>query len=114
MDKELTKVDFNDGFQMGDWGVACSGKTFKINNNGMKLAARYDEELSRMSFDVDNKIVSIEVKNPTVEKAPRSVNLSCAPEFFDELRKDIVHVLTNIGSFEVVSSNENNTIFEIT
>mgnify|MGYP003429373329 CR=1 FL=1 len=112
MDK-IQKVNFNDGFQMGDWGVSCNGRTFKVNNNGMKLAARKDEELRRITFDVNNKVVSIDVKNPIVEKAPRTVNLSKAPEFFNELRKDIVHVLTNIGSFEVVSSNENNTIFEI-
>ena len=113
MNCKTIRVEFSDGFSMGDWGVACHGKTFIVNNHGMKLAARYDEELNRISFDIEHKIISISVKNPTIDKAPRIVDLSNAAEFFEELRNDIEKVLIEIGSSQSVTPNEDRTIFEI-
>lgn len=42
-------------FILGDWGASCWGKTFKLNNNGIKLAARNDEGLEKIIFDTDKK-----------------------------------------------------------
>ena len=114
MENKDFKIEFSDGFQMADWGVACWGKTFKVNNNGIKLAAREDEELERIIFDIEKKTVSVIVKNPTLsEKAPRVLDLSDATDFFDELRKNIENILMVKGTFKSVTPNEDRTIFEV-
>lgn len=115
MEKKGMRVEFNDGFQMGQWGVACWGKRFKINNNGIKLVAREDEDLERIIFDTEKKTVSVKVKNPTLPpNAPRIVDLSDSVEFFEELRKDIENILTTRGgTFQSVTPNADRTAFEI-
>ncbi len=114
MENKDFKIEFSDGFQMGDWGVSCWGKTFKVNNNGIKLAARQDEDLHKIIFDVEKKTVSVIVKNPTLsEKAPRVLVLSDATEFFEELRKNIEKILLTKGTFKSVTPNEDRTVFEI-
>ena len=96
---ETEKTEYHDGFRMGDWRVECRGKTFIVNNRGMKLVAREDEDLEKCNFDVEKKTVSVTVKNPTLsEKAPRTLDLSKDIDFFEELRKDIEKLLTEIGS----------------
>ena len=77
MEKEVFRVDFSDGFQIGNWGVVCWGKRFKLNNNGIKLVAKEDEGLEKVVFDIDKKTVSVIIKTPTLSKeAPRIVDLS--------------------------------------
>ena len=100
---------------IGDWSATCWGKTFKVNNNGIKLVARDDEDLEKIIFDVEKKTVSVSVKNPTLsEKAPRIVNLSNATEFFEELRKNIETILTTKdGEFKSVTPNADRTVFEV-
>jgi hypothetical protein len=38
---------------IGDWSVSSHDKTFQLNNHGIKLVARYDEDLVRVEFDTD-------------------------------------------------------------
>ena len=114
MEKKEFRDDFSDGFQMGDWGVACWGKRFKVNNNGIKLIAGEDEDLEKVIFDVKKKTVSVIVKNPTLPtKVPRVVDLSEASNFFEELRNNIEKVLTVIGTYTSVKPNTERTIFEV-
>ena len=115
MENKVFRVEFNDGFQMGDWGVTCYRKTFRVNNHGIKLAAIEDEDLEKIIFDVEKKTVSVKVKNPTLPaKVPRIVDLSDTIEFFEELRKDIENVLTTKnGKFTSVTPNDDRTVFEI-
>ena len=114
MEKEVFRVDFSDGFQIGNWGVVCWGKRFKLNNNGIKLVAKEDEGLEKVVFDIDKKTVSVIIKTPTLSKeAPRIVDLSESVEFFEELRKNLEMVLTKIGTFSSVTPNSDRTIFEV-
>jgi len=108
------RIESNGGFQMGNWSVTCGGKRFKLNNHGIKLISREDEDLEKIIFDVENKTVSVVVNNPTLpERIPRTVDLSDAPEFFEELRKDIEKILTTKGTFKSVTPNDDRTVFEV-
>ena len=100
---------------IGDWSATCWGKRFKVNNCGIKLIARDDEDLEKIIFDVEKKTVSVSVKNPTLPtKAPRIVDLSDATEFFEELRKNIETILTTKdGEFKSVTPNADRTVFEV-
>lgn len=100
---------------IGDWSATCWGKRFKVNNMGIKLIAREDEDLERIMFDVEKKTVSVTVKNPKLaENAPRFVDLSDASEFFEELRKNIEMILTTKdGEFKSVIPNIDRTVFEV-
>ena len=89
-EKEESRIEFDDGFQIGDWGVSCMGKTLKVDNDGIKLAAREDEDLEKVIFNVEKKTVSVIVKNPTLsEKALRIVDLSDAVEFLKNYVKTL-------------------------
>ena len=103
------------GFIVEKWSVICDGKNFVICNNGMKLAARNDEDLEKLIFDVEKKTVSAVVKNPTLhENAPRTADLSEAVEFFEKLRDDIEIVMTTkMGGFSSVIPNEDRTVFTV-
>jgi hypothetical protein len=100
---------------VGDWSAKCNGRTFKINNHGIKLWARNDEELEQIVFDLDKKTVSVKVKNPTLPtQVPRTVDLSGATDFFEELRNNIEMLLTEgTGTFKAVVPNDDRTVFEI-
>lgn len=115
----MENIEFNEEYlkvyKVGDWTVSCSGRRFKINNNGIKLFVREDEELEKILFDVDKKTVSVKVKNPTLsEKVPRVLDLSNDIEFFEALRKDLEMILTTKwGKFTSVIPNEDRTNFEV-
>ena len=100
---------------VGDWSASCNGKTFKVNNNGIKLAAREDEGLEKIIFDTNNKTVSVIVKNPTLsEKTPRVLDLSDAKDFFEKLRKKIEIILTTkTGKYISVTPNADRTVFDV-
>lgn len=103
-------------FIVGEWSACCCcGKTFQVNNNGIKLVAREDEGLEKIIFDTEKKTVLVKVKNPTLsEKAPRILNLSNSIEFFEGLRKNIEKILTTEGGkFTSVTSNADRTVFEV-
>ena len=91
MGKKEIRIDWYDGFEMGDWRVACAGKEFEVYKDRVrKLIAGEDENLEEIIFDNEKKTVSVKVKNRKLPKeTPRIVDLSEAPEFFEELRKDI-------------------------
>ena len=109
-----TYLELHRSLTVGDWSASCWGKRFKINNHGIKLIAKEDEDLERIIFDVEKKTVSVSIKNPTLpEKAPRIVDLSEATEFFEELRKEIEKLLTIKGTFRSVTPNDDRTVFEI-
>ena len=111
---KVFKRGIHSGFHMDGWTVSCIGRRFIINNNGMKLAVRGDEELEKIIFDVENKTVSVRVKEPKLSaKAPRTADLSGATELFEELRKDIEKLLTEKGDFKSVTPNADRTVFEI-
>ena len=113
---EIVRIDYYDGYMIGDWGVCCVGKWFDLYKYSIgRLVADEDEDLEKIIFDVEKKTVSVKVKNPTYSnKGPlRTVDLSNAPEFFEELRKDIEMILTEMGTFESVTSNADRTVFEI-
>ena len=106
-----TYLELHRSLTVGDWSASCWGKTFIVNNHGIKLIAKEDEDLERIIFDVEKKTVSVSVKNPTLpEKAPRIVDLSEATEFFEELRKDIEKLLTIKGTFRSVTPNDDRTV----
>lgn len=116
LSEELRKyLDEHKPLIVGDWSACCLGKTFKVNHSGIKLAAREDEDLEKIIFDVEKKTVSVKVKNPTLStKAPRTLDLSDAADFFEELRKNIETILTTKdGKFKSVIPNDDRTIFEI-
>ena len=107
-------LELHKSLTIGDWSANCWGKRFKVNNHGIKLIAREDEDLEKIVFDVEKKTVSVSVKNPTLsEKVPRVVNLSEATEFFEELRKNIEMILKIKGTFESVTPNDDRTVFEV-
>ena len=55
----------------------------QLNNHGIKLCAKEDEELERVIFDLDKNTVSVVVRNPTLPShAPGVCDLSDAPEFY--------------------------------
>ena len=101
--------------KVGDWVADCYGKTFKVNNNGIKLCARNDENLEQVIFDTEKKTVSVKVKTPTLsDKVPRILDLSNDTEFFEELRNNIEELLTQKnGKYISVTPNEDRTIFEV-
>jgi len=111
----MERKDFNLGFHMGDWTATCNGKRFIVNNHGMKLTAREDEGLEKVIFDTEKKTVTVKVKTPTLpENCPRVADLSEAPEFFEELRKDIETLLTTKeGDFMSVIPNKDRTVFDV-
>ena len=98
---------------IGDWSATCCNKTFKVKNNGLKLVARGSEDLEKIYFDLEKKTVSIKVKGPVLDDAPRKVDLSDAPEFFEELRKNVEILLTVKGTYESVTPNAERTAFDV-
>ena len=59
--------------------------------------------------------MSIRAKKPKRSLLDRcKVDLSDAPEFFEELRKEIETILTKIGTFKSVTPNADRTVFEVT
>ena len=109
-----TYLELHKPIIIGDWSASCWGRRFKINNHGIKLIAKEDEDLERIIFDVEKKTVSVRVNNPTLpENAPRTVDLSDAVDFFEELRKDIEKIMTGIGTFRSVTPNDDRTVFEV-
>ena len=112
--EEKGKIEVQYGFRMGDWRVRCREKSFIVNNHGMKLVARCDENLLKIIFDIEKKTVSVIVKNPTLsEKAPRTIDLSEDQDFFEELRNDIETLLTAKGTFTSVIPMADRTVFVI-
>lgn len=107
-------LEFHKPLIIGDWSASCYGRTFKVNNNEIKLWARQDEGLEKIIFDVEKKTISVKVKTPKLsEKAPRMVDLSDAIEFFDEVRKNIEKILIEKGDFKSVTPNADRTVFEV-
>ncbi|MBP5518087.1 MAG: hypothetical protein J6X91_05465 [Bacteroidales bacterium] len=99
---------------VGEWSATSYNRTFKVNNKGIKLAAREDENLEWVLFDLNKKTVSVKVKNPTLPlNVPRVLDLSEAAEFFEELRKNIEMLLMTRGTFVSVTPNADRTVFEI-
>ena len=111
----LKKSTLNHCFQYCNWYVHCFNKSFVICNNGMKLAVRGDENLEKVIFDNEKKIISVVVKNPTLsEKIPKTLDLSDATEFFEELRKNIETILTTKwATFTLVIPNDDRTVFKV-
>ena len=108
------KEEFHNGFHFDNWTVTCNGETFIVSNHGMKMVARSDEGLEKITFDTDNKTISVKVKTPTLtDKAPRMVDLSNDVEFFNVLHEEIEKVLTEKGDFKVAKANADRTVFEI-
>lgn len=98
---------------MDDWNVSCHDKTFQMNNKGIKLCARHDEGLKRISFDLEKRTVAVTVENPTLPvNVPRIVDLSDAVDFFEAVRNDLEKILLT-GTYSSVIPNAERTIFEI-
>lgn len=107
-------LELHKALTIGNWSASCWGKRFKINNNGIKLFAKENENLEKVIFDLEKKTVSVKVKSPTLSDiAQRTVDLSDATEFFEELRKDLETILTVKGDFKNVIPNEDRTVFDI-
>ena len=107
-------LEFHKPLKVGNWTASCYGKTFKFNNDGIKLWARNDEGLEKVIFDTEKKTVSVKVKTPTLPvKVPRTVDLSDYPEFFEEVRNNLEKILTEKGDFEKAIPNSDRTVFEI-
>lgn len=78
------------------------------------MFAKEDEGLEKVIFDTEKKTISVKVKTQTTPaNAPRTVDLSDATEFFEEVRKNIENILTEKGDFEKVTPNADRTVFEI-
>lgn len=114
-EESLRYLEEHKPLQFGNWSASCYRKTFRVNNKGIKLAARGDEGLEKVVFDVERKTVSVCVKNPTLsEKVPRKLDLSESVEFFNGLRDNIESVLMKKDSgFTSVTPNADRTVFTI-
>ena len=118
---EQTKKIFeqNEPLSVGDWSASCYGYMFKMNNNGIKFLFLLYEEVEKVVFDTDKKTVTVTVNNSMLKNnAPRTVDLSDAPEFFEEVRKNFINILTDKKfdkgfHAESVTANENMTEFKI-
>ena len=118
---EQTKKFFeeNEPLTVGDWSASCYGYMFKMNNNGIKFLFLLYEEVEKVIFDTDKKTVTVTVNNPMVRNyCPRTVDLSDTPEFFEEVRKNFINILTDKKfdkgfHAESVTANENMTEFKI-
>ena len=112
---KMLKENMSEKIIVGDWAADCHNKRFKVNNNGIKLCAKEDENLEQVIFDTEKKTVSVKVKTPTLsDKAPRTLDLSNDVEFFEALRKNIEKLLTQKnGKYTSVTPNEDRTIFEV-
>lgn len=100
-------------YSNGKWSVSANHNSFKLNNKGIKLAAKREEQLSEICFDVENKIVSLTVETPALPPhVPRKVDLSDDPEFFEDLRENIEEILLK-GKYDSITPNEDRTIFKI-
>ena len=105
-------------FHLGNWSLHCSGKKFRLNNNGIKLYVKEDEGLNKVVFDPEKKTVEVVVSTPTaVECTPRIADLSDSPEFFNELHEHIEEVLLAKDYFgneyKSVTPNKDRTVFEV-
>lgn len=95
------------------WSVYAGTRKFQLNNEGIKLVALGEEQLSEICFDNENKTISLTVETPTLsEKAPRKADLSDDTQFFNELRENIEEILLK-GNYDSVTPNEDRTIFKI-
>lgn len=95
------------------WSVYSGARKFLLNNKGIKLAAKREEQLSEICFDVENKTVSLKVETPTLpSNAPRKADISDDPQFFEDLRENIEEILLK-GEYDSVTPNEDRTIFKI-
>lgn len=112
----------NNGFMgVGDnnWSVSCHNRKFKMNNNGIKLIAESYENLAKVIFDLDKNTIEVIVSSPTLsEKAPRIVDLSDTPSFFEDVRNNLEEILLSPNGkcgvdFKSVISNKDRTIFEV-
>lgn len=109
---ELSK-DYCYTYSNGTWSVTCISRTFRLNNNGIKLIARCDEGLKKVVFDPDRYTITVEVANKVLsDRMPRIAYLSDDRQFFNELRENLETVLTT-GTYASVKSNENRTVFEV-
>ena len=100
-------------YSNGKWSVSANDISFKLNNKGIKLWAKREEQLSEICFDVENKTVSLKVETHTLpENAPTKVDLSDDPQFFEDLRENIEEILLK-GGYDSVTPNEDRTIFKI-
>lgn len=109
------RIDWYDGFEMGDWGAYCWDTFFDLaHHNVGVLYALEEEDLEKIIFDIEKKTVSIRAKKPKRSLLNRcKVDLSDAPEFFEELRNEIETILTKIGTFKSVTPNADRTVFEV-
>ena len=111
-----TLSEFNCGGYHGivdPWSVSCQTKTFRVNNHGIKLYARYDEGLKRVIFDPEKFTVEVVIATPIVpSQMPRIVDLSEGKTFFEELRNNLEEILIE-GEYPKVTPNEDRTIFEV-
>ena len=115
MEKDYSDYDhFYLDFRDGDWIAPCWGYRFKINHNGIKLIAYESEALEKIIFDTEKKTVSVVVKNPQLPNAPRTVDVSENPDFFEAVRENIEKILTTGGGrYKTVTPNEDRTVFTI-
>lgn len=101
-------------FTHENWTISSSIKTFKINNHGIKLIARNDEELQQVIFDTEKKTVTVVVKNNLIpNNPPRTLDLSNDINFFEDLRNNLEEILTIESAFNSVTPNDDRTIFQI-
>lgn len=100
-----------------EWSASCWCKTFYVFNvnDGVRLFAREDEGLEKIVFDPEKKKLTVSVRNPIVSaEVQRDIDLSDAPEFFEELRKNLEAVMTsNGGTYKSVTTNAARTVFEV-
>ena len=105
------RTDFS--YSNGKWSVSANNNSFKLNNKGIKLWAKKEEQLSEIRFDTENKIVSLTVEKATLPpNAPRKVDLSDDPQFFEDLRENIEEILLK-GNYDSITPNEDRTIFKV-
>lgn len=97
----------------GTWSIYCHCGVFQINNNGIKLCNKREEGLNKLIFNLNDKTVECQVSNPTLPShAPRKVDLSSAPDFFNGLLENIEEILAD-GHLQIISANAERTVFNI-
>lgn len=113
MENLLTNFGSFQGCCGDNWSVSCNSLNFAINHNGIKMYAKREESIKKITFDLETKIVEITIEKSILpQNTPRCVDLSDTPYFFEELREDIEKVL-QYGGYSRIIPNKDRTIFEI-
>lgn len=96
---------------VGNWAINVDSLRFKFNNDGIKLVALKEENLSKIIFDLDKMTIQVIVDTPTLnDRAPRIADVSDTPTFFNEIRDNFENIIS-FFNYKPFTVNEDRTVF---